>query len=747
MAEFRVLRFTNLLVIVWTLCVFLPESAMCDPEATAKPRLDVIAEVRKVVGKLLDDPSGSFTRKVLQADLSTTCSFGLIKLLRAVKRVDSWAFRLIDASGKYPTGMLQGTQADPGAFDECIETVVYDTYGQETARGQYCNLYIKPSADEAFIKYMKPVVDMSHKRVVEYVLNSINDTRIQGFRLGICFIAECSQADIQSLLDSVAGGVIDLQVKDCVTNEYPPISKTQIGIIAFLGSVLLLLCVSSGIDIYLKRRSVGKSQQRGALMTALTVYSVPANTSLMMAVSHDRTSEAYAYRFLHGIRFIAMFSVVLGHSYSAFDFLNISRLVNALHMGDTLGGCVIMFGYLGVDAFFFVSGFLLTYNIRRQKGSRLYIGVLAIFRRFLRANVVVFFVLMCYHLVPLIASGPNLKPIMEKFYYEFSNQWWRLLIQIRNFSKEQEIGCFGHLWYLSCEFQLFLISLIVLLVLKRSTRLTIAAFVALSIGGSTVNAWQVYNTHYGAFLTPLSTSFGTFIDTLNDVYPLPSYHGVCYFTGCITVFLVERFQHSKLSKLVQLSLWCLAATCCLSSLFMKYDWNRGTNPTQQWIKIPLCYTDRFMWSFCLMWSVFAIATGRGGFFGRFLSWQAFIPISRLSFGIYVIHVPFYFTMFNIARERIFYSHFTLIMQCFSVFVASTILSYVTFVSCEVPVGRLEKLVLGRFGGKSAPNQVKSQNGRLHTVESLKSSSPYPGNIKDGKEENNNAEEKKEISRL
>lgn len=87
------------------------------------------------------------------------------------------------------------------------------------------------------------------------------------------------------------------------------------------------------------------------------------------------------------------------------------------------------------------------------------------------------------------------------------------------------------------------------------------------------------------------------------------------------------------------------------------------------------------------------------------------------------------------------------MQCFSVFVASTILSYVTFVSCEVPVGRLEKLVLGRFGGKSAPNQVKSQNGRLHTVESLKSSSPYPGNIKDGKEENNNAEEKKEISRL
>lgn len=93
MAKFRVLRATILLVIVSTLCVFLPESAMCDPETTAKPRLDVIAEVRKVVGKMLDDPSGSFTRKVLQADLSTSCSFGLIKLLRAVKRVDSWAFR------------------------------------------------------------------------------------------------------------------------------------------------------------------------------------------------------------------------------------------------------------------------------------------------------------------------------------------------------------------------------------------------------------------------------------------------------------------------------------------------------------------------------------------------------------------------------------------------------------------------------------------------------------------------------
>lgn len=50
-----------------------------------------------------------------------------------------------------------------------------------------------------------------------------------------------------------------------------------------------------------------------------------------------------------------------------------------------------------------------------------------------------------------------------------------------------------------------------------------------------------------------------------------------------------------------------------------------------------------------------------------------------------------------ARERMFYSHFTLVLQTFGVFVASSLLSLAIYFACEAPVGRLEKLFLMRSG--------------------------------------------------
>lgn len=72
---------------------------------------------------------------------------------------------MIDSTGKYPTGFIQGTAADIGAFDECIETVALDEYGHEKIRGQYCVLQIKVGNDTSLIDGMLPAARMTHKRV------------------------------------------------------------------------------------------------------------------------------------------------------------------------------------------------------------------------------------------------------------------------------------------------------------------------------------------------------------------------------------------------------------------------------------------------------------------------------------------------------------------------------------------------------------------------------------------------------
>lgn len=76
---------------------------------------------------------------------------------------------VVDSTGKFPTGIFQGTSADIGAFDECLATVAYDQFGHERIRGQYCNLYFKPATtpnnDTSLIDLLLPAITMTHRRV------------------------------------------------------------------------------------------------------------------------------------------------------------------------------------------------------------------------------------------------------------------------------------------------------------------------------------------------------------------------------------------------------------------------------------------------------------------------------------------------------------------------------------------------------------------------------------------------------
>lgn len=253
-----------------------------------------------------------------------------------------------------------------------------------------------------------------------------------------------------------------------------------------------------------------------------------------------------------------------------------------------------------------------------------------------------------------------------------------------------------------------------------------AAFLSFGLLCCSITAWQVFNTPYPPFITPIVPDVSILLGTLNYVYVLPFYHGICYYSGCMTCLLVKKYRHTKISKAKQIGMWCLTLTCALACLFLKYDWNRGRGPTDQWIKIPLSFIDRMMWSLCISWTVFACATRRGGPLCSLLSWKAFVPLSRLCFGIYIVHVPFFFIKSSMARERIFYSHFTLVLQTLGVFVASSLLSLAIYFACEAPVGRLEKLFLmssdedekppGNFTGKEV-DQLKKFPCALKGMES------------------------------
>ncbi|OQR73490.1 nose resistant to fluoxetine protein 6-like [Tropilaelaps mercedesae] len=101
-------------------------------------------------------------------------------------------------------------------------------------------------------------------------------------------------------------------------------------------------------------QSEEKFGRNSGLARIMLCFSARANTKLLLEVNQNPRSDAFAYRFLHGMRFFSIYGVVLGHSFCAFNFTSTSRLVNALHYGDSWWFCIIMSAYLCVDTFLFI---------------------------------------------------------------------------------------------------------------------------------------------------------------------------------------------------------------------------------------------------------------------------------------------------------------------------------------------------------------------------------------------------------
>ncbi|XP_050051461.1 nose resistant to fluoxetine protein 6-like [Dermacentor andersoni] len=679
------------------------------PDSHEPRKSKFIEDFKATIKHIMSTMGSGLARRLLQADISAECSLGVLKFMRAVQELEPWALRLVDSTAKYPNGMLQASTADLGAYDECIETVVHDEYGDVKVRGQYCNVHVSLGDDHSFIGDILPAFLYSHKRAQNFT-SYVMDQRLPGLRLGVCFVSSCSAQDLTNIARTLMGNVAKIVVKNCVTNEYEAINATQAWIIGFLAVLAAVIVSATGFELLTENWD--KSHKKAFPYRCAVAFSALSNTRLILSVNKDENSETYSYRFMHGIRFLSIFWICLGHSYGTITE-NITRLVNALHYFERWETLIVTAGYLAVDSFFFFSGFLLYYTLNKQKRNRVVVAVVAIIRRYIRATVPLFFMIMCMYLLPLIATGPNSKEFYNRFYAEIRKHWWDLLFQMRNWRADEEVSTMPHLWYLSADYQFFLVAVVIIQMFKARKWLIAIIFSVLSIVSCGIAAWQIYGTNMTPFLVALANEFGTVMDTLNHYYMLPFYHGVCFFSGCLTFLLVERYGKAKISKMIQASLWCICLFCGLYCLFMKIEWYRSSERASETKRMFYAFTDRIFWSICVAWFVFTCATGRGGIVNRFLSWNGFVPLSRLSFGVYLIHSPFYILMYHIARERVFFSHFTLVSQCFAVMVWSYILSYFLFIACDAPTGHLEKLVFMPERRKEPSRVGVAANGVQH----------------------------------
>lgn len=700
MTAVRVGAVGSLIVLLFTPVVLCYNESVADEATTPKAEESFVQKLQVLMASAMDKLSPDLTRKLLRAEVSATCSFGLLKLSRGIRSLEPWALRLIDSMGKYPTGLMQATKVDLGAFDECLETVVHDNFGNEDSRGQYCNLDIRLEEGSPYVESALAAIATVYPKLKRF-RNHLTDHRLPPVRLGICVLNDCNEEELQEIVNKLKPTSLNMTVNDCVTSLPVPMTNGQKAIIIVLGVLAVLVVLGTAIETCTCSKKE-RSGVFGFLVRLMTSFSLTSNTRTLISVPTDRTSDAYTLRFFHGLRFFSMTWIVLGHCYGAVS-PTWSRLMNNVLMVENMQNVVIPGAYIAVDTFFFLSAFLMCYTISKQKKPAVVVFLFAVIRRFIRTVVPLFFVLMCMYLLPLITSGPDAKAYFEKFYNEMDRLWLYILLQVQNY-KTAAFTILVHLWYLSVDFQLFLISVPIVIILKNRRHWAIGVFTLLSIVGCSVAAWQISGTHMTPFVVTVTEEMAILEDTLNNYYLLPFYHAVCYFSGCIAFFLLQGFKEGKVPKLVQTFVWCFSIASGLCCVIIKFDWYLERNPTSEFGNICMAFFDRILWSVFLVGITLACASGRGGIFNKFLAWNAFVPLSRLTFGVYLIHAPFIILVLHIARERIFYSHFILVSMCFAIMVWSYLLCYIFFVICEAPTARLDKLI---FMGAATSHRKKA----------------------------------------
>ena len=282
-------------------------------------------------------------------------------------------------------------------------------------------------------------------------------------------------------------------------------------------------------------------------------------------------------------------------------------------------------GYLGVDAFFVLSGFLITALLVTEWSSRPRIDLGAFWarraRRLLPALGLVIAGILVYAAV-FAASGELARIRADGFATIGYVANWKFVFSGESyFAHFTQPSPFRHMWSLAIEEQFYLIwplMVAAILAVGRSLRILLAAASALLIG-SAVLMWLLYAPGQD----PSRVYYGT--DTRAQSLLL----------GAIAAILV--YLHGPIrSRAARLA---LRAGALVGAVYTLWLWSRMSERTDD------LYRGGFLLAGLAVVTVIASVTQPDrGVMGRALSWFPLRWIGMISYGLYLWHWPIYLTL-------------------------------------------------------------------------------------------------------
>jgi peptidoglycan/LPS O-acetylase OafA/YrhL len=255
-------------------------------------------------------------------------------------------------------------------------------------------------------------------------------------------------------------------------------------------------------------------------------------------------------------------------------------------------------GYLGVDVFFAISGFLICGKLLdglRQTGH---------------ISLKQFYIRRVFRILPPVCTYLAVLAIVTSFGWTRSKPWefWSTLLFVRNYFPimhgQQEIGVFtSQFWSLAVEEHFYLFWPVAMLLLGPRVRRIGWSALAVALA---VFLWRTVDAKYG-WLTPFGTSVLSKTDTRIDAL----------LWGCLAAILYP-YVVSHFSKFVLRNMWI--PVCLLAALMALVHYLPGSDLARA-VLFPAM--------------IMSTAISSGSLLGRFLEFPLVRWIGRVSYSVYI----------------------------------------------------------------------------------------------------------------
>jgi len=392
-----------------------------------------------------------------------------------------------------------------------------------------------------------------------------------------------------------------------------------------------------------------KRELRG-IWKFLDCFDARKNFDKLVKIKYTDTYD-HNLEIFNGIRVLMMLYVVYGHSF-IFGTNYIDNLTDMPDLVKQWTLLIIFAALYSVDVFFYMSGFLFAYigtgKMRKLRPNPLNFIGLCIHRllRFWPTYVVA--LIFFWKVLPLLGEGPVW---FKMTYYTglCDGTIWKNFALLDDLLIDNADYCFGWGWYLSNDFQMFLITpLFIWLYIKNRTVGKLAMFALICL------SWMLALVIGAELNVRASPPIGGGINNpkaFANYYVRPYIRLPPYFIGILAALIYKEYRDQigssfkigralKESTIAKNIIAFLGAAILIILVVAVRDLQFDDKAWPDWAHVTFKAFQKSIYVIGLTMLITPILLGDQNLLKRFLAHPIFVPLARLSFTAYLVHLFF-----------------------------------------------------------------------------------------------------------